>query len=109
MSAEAVVAVVTVKPSAFAALFHQLLTRPVVEVDGAAYEGRWGTWEIPLTPGAHRVAVYFRYRVRRTARLGESSVDITVAPADRRVGLTARLGPANGSTFRITALGRVPN
>ncbi|MFE9249935.1 hypothetical protein [Streptomyces sp. NPDC007088] len=108
MGVESVVAVMTVKPSAFAAPFHHLLTRPVVEVDGLAYEGRWGTWEIPLSlgsgaPGEHRVTVYFRYRTQRTARLGESWVDIAVAPTERRVRLTARLGPANGSTFRITA------
>ncbi|OON73834.1 hypothetical protein B1H18_26585 [Streptomyces tsukubensis] len=92
-----------VKPSAFAAPFHYLFTRPVVEVDGKEYEGRWGTREIPMSRGAHRIRVYFRYRGRRAARLGEAGVEVSVEVTDRRIGLTAKLGPTNGSTFRITA------
>ncbi|GAA2929855.1 hypothetical protein GCM10020221_27110 [Streptomyces thioluteus] len=95
------VVAVKVRPSPVAAWFHRLLTHPVVEVDGREYASAWGTREIPVTPGPHRISVYFRYRGQHRARLAESSREFTAEQGVRRVHITARLGPLNHSRFRI--------
>ncbi|MFI7388409.1 hypothetical protein [Streptomyces sp. NPDC049813] len=102
MIARGAVVVISLRPAAFAAPFHSLLTRPTVEVDGKEYEGGWGTREVWVAQGRHRLRVYFRYRGQRSARFGEAGVEFTVAPTDQRIDMAARLGPTNGSTFRIT-------
>jgi hypothetical protein len=93
---------VDVRPSPFAAVFHRLLTRPVIDIDGQDHVGKWGPAEICVAPGVHRISVYFRYRGQRRARLGESSMEFSVGPATRRVEIEARLGPLNSDHFRIT-------
>ncbi|MFE9454229.1 hypothetical protein [Streptomyces sp. NPDC006739] len=103
MSSDGAVLSVTVKPSLSAAWFHHLLTRPVVEVDGREFPARWGSVEMPIGSGEHRVAVFFRYRWQQDARLAESSVEFSADAQARRVTLTARLGARNGSRFRIGA------
>ncbi|MFI6347794.1 hypothetical protein [Streptomyces sp. NPDC050560] len=93
-----------IKPSAFAAVFHRLLTRPVVEIDGTEHESAWGAGEVSVPPGEHRVGVYFRYRGQRTARLGASEAAFAAGPGARML-LSARLGAANGSVFRLSLSG----
>ncbi|WP_433856411.1 hypothetical protein [Streptomyces kronopolitis] len=56
-----------------------------------------------VTPGTHRIGVFFRYRGRRNARLAEASREFSTAEAPSTVRLTARLGPRNGSGFRFEA------
>jgi hypothetical protein len=103
MNSDGGVLSVTVKPSWSAAWFHHLLTRPVVEVDGREFPARWGTVDVPVGGGEHRVAVFFRYRWQQNARLAESSVEFSADAHARRVSLTARLGARNGSRFRMGA------
>ncbi|MER6069674.1 hypothetical protein ABT187_12650 [Streptomyces sp. NPDC001817] len=58
--------------------------------------------EIPIEPGVHEIAVFFRYKGQRAARLGVGTEEFTV-PGDARTQLrvTARLGPRNGSSFKV--------
>jgi hypothetical protein len=104
MNAEGAVVAVEVRPSAFAAVFHWLFTRPAVTIDGQEHVGKWGTWgsaRITVAPGTHRVRVYFRYRGQHRSRLGESGTEFSVGASARHVTIRARLGPLNGDTFRI--------
>ncbi|MGW3173900.1 hypothetical protein [Streptomyces sp. NPDC001153] len=103
MNGNGAVLSVTVKPSLSAAWFHHLLIRPVVEVDGREFPARWGTVDVPIGSGEHRVAVFFRYRWQQDARLAESSVEFSADAQARRVALAARLGARNGSRFRVGA------
>ena len=41
--------------------FFLRFTALTVEVDGQAQKGAWSSRFVPLTPGSHRVDVYFRY------------------------------------------------
>ncbi|MEV6794410.1 hypothetical protein AB0M87_21015 [Streptomyces sp. NPDC051320] len=95
--------VVNVAASPIAAWFHHLFTRPVVEIDGSEHAARWGTTEIPLVSGGHRLNVYFRYRWQNNTRLAESSSDFAVGNGSRRVSVDVQLGSRNGSCFRIEA------
>lgn len=97
---EAVVAI-RVKPSPVAALFHHLLTQPVIELDGRETTGKWGSQEIPVGPGDHHLSVFFRYRRQTHARLAEADTRFATRDATHRVDITAHLGPRNGSRFRI--------
>ncbi|MGY5131097.1 hypothetical protein ACWGJW_01525 [Streptomyces nigrescens] len=99
MADQTAVVEVLVKPSPIAAWFHHLLTQPFIEVDGRKYAAKWGTSRVSVTPGTHRISVYFRYRGQKRARLAEASKEFSMAEACMHV--TARLGPRNGSTFRF--------
>ncbi|MEV1024586.1 hypothetical protein [Streptomyces sp. NPDC050264] len=90
---------ISVRPSLVAAWFHRLLTRPVVEFDGRASARGWGTHEVRVPPGEHHVRVFFRYRGQRGARLAEADTRFVTRPEARRVEISARLGPRNGSRF----------
>lgn len=98
---QGVVVAVEVRPSPVAAWFHHLLTHPVIEVDNRAYAAKWGTAEITVPAGSHRISVYFRYRGQKNARLAEAGREFSAEPAARRVDITARLGVRNDSRFRI--------
>ncbi|MGW1197796.1 hypothetical protein ACWD4B_18445 [Streptomyces sp. NPDC002536] len=102
MVAHKAVVAVEVRPFPTAALFHHLLTYPVVEIDGREYAMKWGTQDIPVTAGQHRISVFFRYRGQKSTHLAQASREFTVDGAARRVSLAARLGPRNGSRFRIS-------
>ncbi|WP_445528452.1 hypothetical protein [Streptomyces cyslabdanicus] len=97
--------VVTVQASPVAAWFHHLFTRPVIEIDGTEHAAKWGTTDIAVTSGVHHVSVYFRYRGQSRARLAEAGRDVPTGDGGRRMSVHARLGPRNGSSFRITAPG----
>lgn len=79
------------------------MTCPVIEVDGEEYPAKWGRSRVPVTPGTHRVSVFFRYRGQRSARLAEAGRELSTVEAPSTVRLTARLGPRNGSRFRFEA------
>ncbi|WP_414167355.1 hypothetical protein ACMATS_07300 [Streptoverticillium reticulum] len=96
------VVTVEVRPHPIAAAFHHLLTHPVVEIDGREHVMKWGTEEIPVAAGQHRIRVFFRYRGQKGTHLALASREFTVDGAARRVGLAARLGWRNGSRFRIS-------
>ncbi|MGW1749251.1 hypothetical protein ACWCRD_27315 [Streptomyces sp. NPDC002092] len=93
---------VDIRPSLVALPFHRALTRPVVEIDGVEWPARWGTTEVSIEPGVHEIAVFFRYKGQRGARLGVGTEELTV-PGDARTQprVTARLGPRNGSNFKV--------
>ncbi|MFD6938293.1 hypothetical protein ACFXPW_11840 [Streptomyces goshikiensis] len=92
---------VRIRPSLIALPFHRVFTRPLVEIDGIEREAAWGTTEIPVGAGEHQLAVYFRYRGQRTARLGLGRKDFTVDGSIPELRVTAQLGPRNGSAFRV--------
>ncbi|MGW1073241.1 hypothetical protein [Streptomyces sp. NPDC002537] len=92
---------VDIRPSLVARPFHLLFTRPLVEIDGVESEARWGTTEIPVGTGPHEMAVYFRYRGQRRARLGLGRKEFTADDSVPRLRARAALGPFNGSHFRI--------
>ncbi|MFF7636958.1 hypothetical protein ACFZB9_27990 [Kitasatospora sp. NPDC008050] len=96
---------ITVRPSGFAAVFHHLFTFPVVEVDDTEHRTSWGAaTTLRLTPGEHRLSVYFRYRGQHAARLGEGRAVLT-ADGPPRLRVRAQLGVRNSSAFRITGEG----
>ncbi|MEX2972448.1 hypothetical protein [Streptomyces sp. C184] len=101
MADQTAVVEVHVKPSLIASWFHHLLTNPVIEVDGQEYPAKWGTSKVTVTPGTHRISVYFRYRGQKNARLAEASKEFSTAEASSGVRVTASLGPRNGSRFRF--------
>ncbi|MGW5481530.1 hypothetical protein [Streptomyces sp. NPDC004008] len=93
---------VDIRPSLVAQLFHRAFTRPVVEIDGVERPAKWGTTEVSIEPGAHEIAVFFRYKGQRAARLGEGTGEFTVPDnAHTQPRVTARLGPRNGSSFKV--------
>jgi hypothetical protein len=95
---------VDIRPSLVALFFHRAFTRPVVEIDGVEWPATWGTTEVSLEVGAHEIAVFFRYKGRRTARLGMGTQELTVRDdTSTPPRVTARLGPRNGSTFKVTS------
>ncbi|MCA1223652.1 hypothetical protein [Streptomyces sp. 8L] len=101
MDADAVLVEVSIKPHPLAAWFHRPLTVPVVEVDGHAYTGPWGTRELTVSAGRHRISAYFRYRGQSAARLAETEKEFSVAATTPRVRFAIRLGLRNGSPFAI--------
>ncbi|WP_055527824.1 hypothetical protein [Streptomyces graminilatus] len=91
-----------IRPSLVALPFHRALTRPVVEIDGVERPAIWGTTEVSVEPGVHEVAVFFRYKGQRAARLGVNTEELTVrGGTGTQPRVTARLGPRNGSSFEI--------
>ncbi|MEV7777549.1 hypothetical protein [Kitasatospora sp. NPDC088351] len=93
---------VDIRASLVARAFHHAFTRPVVAIDGVEAPAVWGRTRLPVEPGPHRLAVYFRYRGQRTARLGLGQSEFTADTAVPGPHATARLGPRNGSHFRVT-------
>jgi hypothetical protein len=95
---------VDIRPSLVALPFHRAFTRPVVEIDGVEWPARWGTTEVQVEAGAHEIAVFFRYKGQRTARLGMGTQELTVREdTSTPPRVTTRLGPRNGSNFKITS------
>ncbi|MFJ7902244.1 hypothetical protein ACIQ6V_17420 [Streptomyces sp. NPDC096198] len=93
---------VDIRPSPVALPFHRVFTRPVVEIDGVERTVRWGVTEVSAEEGDHEVAVFFRYRGQRAARLGLGTGQLTVrADAAAQPRVTARLGARNGSSFTV--------
>ncbi|MCX4631362.1 hypothetical protein [Streptomyces sp. NBC_01443] len=90
-----------IQPSLIALPFHRAFTRPLVDIDGVEREAAWGTTEIPVEAGTHHLAVYFRYRGQRSARLGVGHEEFAVDGSMPELRVTARLGPRNGSGFRV--------
>ncbi|GLW14176.1 hypothetical protein Stsp01_09190 [Streptomyces sp. NBRC 13847] len=97
----AAVVEVQVTPPLVAAWLLRLMTHPVIEIGGKEYAATWGRSRVAVTPGTHRIAVFFRYRGQRNARLAEAGREFSTAEAPSVVRLTARLGPRNGSGFRF--------
>jgi len=103
-----------VAPATVAAWFHRLFTGPFVDIDGVEHQVKRGATDIALAEGAHHIKAYVRYRGRRDARLAEASRSFfvgdvgDVGDGSRLLGMTIRLGPRNGSSFRISAPEPVP-
>ncbi|MFF2513645.1 hypothetical protein [Streptomyces sp. NPDC058086] len=96
---------VDIRPSLVALPFHRAFTRPVVEIDGVEWPARWGTTEVSVEAGAHEMAVFFRYKGQRTARLGVGTEELTVhSDAGTQPRVMARLGPRNGSSFKVESV-----
>ncbi|QIY99313.1 hypothetical protein HEP87_42050 [Streptomyces sp. S1D4-11] len=76
-------------------------TRPFMDVDGTELAAQWGTTEIPVTAGSHEIAVYFRYRRQKTARLGIGWAEFTVDGSSDPLVVRAVLGVRNGSPFKV--------
>src|SRR5205807_235829 len=57
--------------------FLLLLTKIVIEVDGAEQDGPWGERTVMVTPGQHTVRMWFRYLGRKC---GVAEVSINAAP-----------------------------
>jgi hypothetical protein len=56
--------------------------KPSIEVDGAAYRRKWGTYFFDLAPGRHRVEVSFPYLFGR--KTGANSVEFDLSPGQTR-------------------------
>ncbi|MER5342874.1 hypothetical protein ACFRFU_22315 [Streptomyces sp. NPDC056704] len=72
-----------------------------MDVDGTESAAQWGTTEIPVTTGPHEIAVYFRYRGQKTARLGIGRAEFTVDGSADPLVVRAVLGVRNGSPFKV--------
>ncbi|MGK4579950.1 hypothetical protein [Kitasatospora sp. HPMI-4] len=93
---------VHIKPSPVNVAFHRVFTRPLVDVDGVETEARWdGLTEIAVEPGRHDIEVYFRYRFQHRARLATGHAEFTVDGAQPELPVEVRLGPFNGSRFKV--------
>jgi hypothetical protein len=57
--------------------FLLLLTKFVIEVDGAEQDGRWGQRTIAVMPGEHTVRMWFRYMGKKC---GVAEVLVKTAP-----------------------------
>jgi hypothetical protein len=62
----------------FPLAFLLYLTKPKIEIDGAANEGSWGTNRFDVTPGRHNVKVSFRYLWM--PECGANSIDVDAPP-----------------------------
>ncbi|WP_369388972.1 hypothetical protein AB5J72_16265 [Streptomyces sp. CG1] len=94
---------VEIRPSRMARPFHLAFTRPFVDIDGTEIPAQWGTTEIPVTSGPHEIAVYFRYRGQKSARLGIGRAEFTADGSSDSlpVSVSAVLGTRNGSPFKV--------
>ena len=97
-STDTVTATVTVKPARVNTWFHELFTRPGLDVDGRGHPLRWGTNTVDIPAGADRIGVYFHYRGRPAQRLAWSEKVLDHHIGDR---VTARLGVRNSARFTI--------
>jgi hypothetical protein len=52
--------------------------KPVVEIDGQAYIGKWGMRFFALSPGHHQIRVFFAYLAQKEC--GLATTDIEVLP-----------------------------
>ncbi|WP_280702247.1 hypothetical protein [Kitasatospora sp. GP82] len=94
--------VVEVRPFPANVWFHRAFTRPVVEIDGVEFGAVWGENEVAVGAGSHEIAVFFRYRGQRKARLGLGHGVFRVDTSAAVTRVRAALGPTNGSRFRIS-------
>ncbi|MET7898545.1 hypothetical protein [Streptomyces mirabilis] len=92
---------IEIRPSWIARPFHLAFTRPFMDVDGTESAAQWGTTEIPVSTGPHEIAVYFRYRGQKTARLGIGRAEFTVEGSADPLVVRAVLGVRNGSPFKV--------
>lgn len=102
MSESSATVTIHIRPSEIAAWYHHMFTRPIYEIDGRESPARWGVNQAEVATGTHRINVFFRYRRQRSGRLGESAREFVVDEGRRRVNLRAKLGPRNGSVFKIS-------
>ncbi|MFB7665447.1 hypothetical protein ACFC1R_16090 [Kitasatospora sp. NPDC056138] len=94
---------VDIRPFPGMLLFHRAFTRPLVDVDGVETPALWGgVTRIPVSPGPHDLAVYFRYRFQKKARLAIGHAELTADEAVPELPVEVRLGPFNHSHFRVT-------
>jgi hypothetical protein len=61
--------------------FLLLLTKFVIEVDGAAHEGPWGQRTVTVMPGEHTVRMWFRYLGKKR---GAAEVAISATPGSAK-------------------------
>ncbi|MFC5201992.1 hypothetical protein [Streptomyces kaempferi] len=92
---------IEIRPSWIARPFHLAFTRPFMDVDGTESAAWWGTTEVPVTAGPQDIAVYFRYRGQKSARLGIGSAAFVVDGSSDPLALRAVLGVRNGSPFKV--------
>ncbi|MGH9195970.1 MAG: hypothetical protein ACRD1T_09550 [Acidimicrobiia bacterium] len=52
-----------------------LFTKPVLEIDGKATALNWGDSSLSVSPGRHRIAMYFPY-FGRSAGKAEATIDV---------------------------------
>ncbi|KJK57434.1 hypothetical protein [Saccharothrix sp. ST-888] len=94
---------VDIRPFPGMLLFHRAFTRPLVDIDGVETEARWGgVTQLPVEPGLHDLAVYFRYRFQKKARLATGRAELNADGTMPELPVKARLGPFNHSHFRVT-------
>ena len=62
----------------FPLAFLLYLFPPTVEVDGQAYPAKWGTQFLPMAPGGHTIAVFFKYIFLPRCNL--ATTQVTLAP-----------------------------
>ena len=68
---------VEVKVGFFPLAFFLFFCTPRIDIDGQVHKKYWGTHFFELSPGTHKITVYFRYFVM--ARCGENSISVDVA------------------------------
>jgi hypothetical protein len=68
---------IAVTAKRFALNFLMLLFKPVVEIDGHEQQGSWGTTFLPVAPGEHRIAVYWKYLFVMPANRASATVIVT--------------------------------
>ncbi|MCL0246339.1 hypothetical protein JIM95_009370 [Corynebacterium sp. CCM 8835] len=90
-----------IRPNPFISLFgfHQAFTRPVVCCGGVATQGRWGG-DLALVKIGEPVVVRMRYKL--TDKLLCHSTEVLVH--DKSDTIRARLGPLNGSPFKVEVI-----
>ncbi|MBV7292851.1 sporulation-delaying protein SdpB family protein [Corynebacterium sp. TAE3-ERU16] len=90
-----------IRPNPFISLFgfHQAFTRPVVCCDGVATQGRWGG-DLALVKIGEPIVVRMRYKL--TNKLLGHSTEVLVD--DESDIIRARLGPLNGSPFKVEVI-----
>jgi hypothetical protein len=72
-----------------------------MDIDGTESSAQWGTTEVPVATGPHEIAVYFRYRGQKSARLGVGRAEFRVDGSSGPVVVRAVLGVCNGSPFKV--------
>ncbi|MCK7678305.1 hypothetical protein M0E84_09730 [Corynebacterium sp. CCM 9186] len=90
-----------IRPNPFISLFgfHQAFTRPVVCCGGVATQGRWGG-DLALVKIGEPIVVRMRYKLTNKL-LGHSTEVLVHDESDR---IRARLGPLNGSPFKVEVI-----
>lgn len=73
---------IEIKVAFFPLAFLFFFCEPRIEIDGEAYERPWGKHFLAISPGEHRITVYFWYFFM--SRCGENSISLSVAPGGIR-------------------------